>query len=156
MALARGLYRTTRALAGEERALGPERLVFALPRPPRVDIFLPERSLHNRWRFPGPPFAVHDAEWLASLSPLRPQGHYVLAREVRFDGGAWPARALVQLGYSRLAEPMIFLAQLRGERRDNALHFGDEGVALSDPDLDALLPVTLFVEPGADGAAWGR
>lgn len=133
-----------------------DRLVFVAPRADRADVYLPERSEHNRWRFPGPPIVVHDAAWLGSLLPLRPQGHYSLAREVRFDGGAWPARALVQLGYSRHGEPMLFLAQLRADRRDNTLVFGDAGVRIDDADLDGLDPLTLFVEPGADGAAWGR
>lgn len=156
MTLARGLYRTTRALDGEERALALDRLVFVVPRAAHTDVFIPERSAHNRWHFPGPSIPVNDRAWLSSLLPLRPQGHYVLAREVRFDGGAWPARALVQLGYSRLGEPMLFLGQLRAERRDNVLHFGDAGVRIGDDELSSLEPVALFVEPGADGAAWGR
>ncbi len=156
MTLSRGLYRTTRALDGEERALAADRLVFVRPRDEHADVFIPEGSQHNRWRFPGPPISVHDAAWLGALQPLLPQGHYLLSREVRFDGGAWPARALVQLGYSRLGEPMLFLGQLRASRRENSISFGDAGVRIDDADLSALGAVTLFVEPGADGAAWGR
>lgn len=156
MSARRGLHRTTRALEGEERSVPLDRLVFLLPRAAHVDLFVPERGAHNRWHFPGPPFVVRDTVWLDSLVPLRPQGHYFLSSPLAFDGGTWPARALVQLGYSRLGEPMLFLAQLRAERRDNVLQFGGEGVRVNDDDLARLEPVALFVEPGADGPEWGR
>lgn len=149
-----GTYRTTTALPGDEEHVPEGSLVYfhdhSEPGPPQV--LVPERSEHNRWHFGGARL-VRDEAWPLTLVRLLPQGFYSLRRDLAFDGGRWPRGALVQLGYTRAAEPVLFLAQQRAELTENVLHFGTQGVPLPREQLALLDALVVFVEPGSALAA---
>src|SRR5207244_2989427 len=70
-------------------------------------------------------------------------------------GGSWPKGALVQLGYTRNAEPILFIAQQRARMDENDLFFSDRGVKVSNDKMAMLEPLNIFVEPddGSSGHA---
>jgi len=81
-----------------------------------------------------------------SLVKVPVEGFYVLKRELAFDGGSWPKGALVQLGYTRNADPILFIAQLRGKLDENDLWFSDRGVGVPREQMSILDQVTVFQE----------
>jgi hypothetical protein len=81
------------------------------------------------------------------------QGFYSLRKELAFDGGSWPKGALVQLGYTRIGEPILFIAQQRGQMAENDLFFAESGVKVGNDKLAQLEPLTVFIEQGGHAAA---
>ncbi len=144
-----GLHRTTQALPGHEDDVPAGSLVYFHNHsdPGLPQVVLPGECVHNRWRFPGPGLVFRSLAWAGSLRRLPPQGFYFLDEDLAFDGGSWPRHTLVQLGYTRHADPILFIAQQRAATIDNSLHFSDRGVRI-DPDvLEILVPLTVFREP---------
>lgn len=146
-----GLYRTTTPLPGHEREVPAGRLVYfhnhserGLPR-----VIVPDHMVCNRWHFHGEGITFRALSWAESLHKLPAQGYYVLAAVFRFRGGAWPKGALVQLGYSRHGEPILFIAQRRADSRDNLLSFSERGVRMPDEGLSGLQgPLTVYTDRG--------
>ncbi|MFW5738780.1 MAG: hypothetical protein ACOC1F_00295 [Myxococcota bacterium] len=146
-----GLYRTTKALPGHEREVPAGRLVYfhnhsdaGLPR-----VIVPEHILCNRWHFHGDGIAFRARSWADTLHKLPAQGYYVLRSIFRFEGGAWPKGALVQLGYTRGGEPILFIAQRRVHGRENQLLFSDRGVRMPEQGLSGLQgPLTVYTDRG--------
>ena len=66
---------------------------------------------------------------------------------------AWPKGTLVQLGYTKTGDPILFIGQIRASRTDNTLWFSDRGVALARERLSLLESVGVFTEPTGEGAA---
>jgi hypothetical protein len=147
-----GLYRTTELLAGHESEFPAGTLVYfhnhSEAGPPEV--FGPQHNVHNRWHFHGPGVVVRTLAWTRTLEKVPEQGFYVLTRELSFEGGVWPKGALVQLGYTRGAEPILFIAQLRGRLEENVLWFSDRGVGVTRDRLAELEPVSVYEEPRGD------
>ena len=147
-----GLYRTTKPLPGDEERVPAGRLVYfhnhsssGLPR-----VIVPEHILCNRWHFHGEGVEFRALSWAESLQRLPAQGYYVLSATFQFVGGAWPKGTLVQLGYTRRAEPMLFLAQRKAKSSDNHLVFSDRGVRMPDEGLAGLQgPLTVYTDHGA-------
>ncbi len=79
------------------------------------------------------------------------EGFYSLRRELSFDGGKWPKGSLVQLGYTRNADAILFIARVRPRLEENDLFFSDRGVGITRDQLSILEPLTVFEEP-SDGA----
>jgi hypothetical protein len=143
-----GLFRTTRPLPGHEVEVPASLLVYfhnhsesGLP-----EVLPPARQRHNRWSFPGPGVEVRQLIWVTTLERLPPQGFYALRQELTFDGGSWPAFTLVQLGYTRQAGPVLFLAQERAQLAENDLFFAEHGVPITPGDLALLEPLTVYRE----------
>ena len=118
-----GLYRTTKPLAGHEQQIAAGQLVYFhnhsdsdLPQ-----VLAPDHNVHNRWHFHGPAITVRGLSWTESLQPVPHEGFYVLTRDLSFNGGKWPKSTLVQLGYTRQADPILFIAQIRGQLQENDL-----------------------------------
>jgi hypothetical protein len=86
---------------------------------------------------------------------MPPEGFYVLQRELTFDGGNWPKGALLQLGYTRNGDAILFIAQVRAKLEENDLWFSDRGVPIPRQQLSILNPVTVFQDAspsaGEDG-----
>jgi hypothetical protein len=147
-----GIFRTTQALPGHEEEVPAGALVYfhnhsdsGLPQ-----VILPDHCLHNRWHFRGPGVVFRSLAWVASLHPLPAQGFYFLKEDLVFDGGSWPRHTLVQLGYSRRAEPILFIAQERASLQENDLFFSDKGVRIDPEVLDILVPLVLYREAPDD------
>ena len=61
--------------------------------------------------------------WADSLVKLPAEGFYMLRKALAFEGGEWPKAALVQLGYTRAGEPILFIGQVRAQLVENDLWF---------------------------------
>ena len=152
-----GLYLSTRPMPGREDDFPAGVIVYlhnhsesGLP-----TVTKPDHNVLNRWHFHGPPVELRGLTWLSSLERLAEEGFYTLRKEISFDGGQWPRNTLVQLGYTRNGEPILFIARLPARLEQNELVFSDKGAKIKRADLRSLEPVSVYVEPGsahADGA----
>jgi hypothetical protein len=149
-----GLYRTAKALPDHEDEIGAGTLVYfhnhsdsGLP-----VVIAPDHNILNRWHFHGAGIAFRGLAWADSLVRLPPEGFYVLRKGLDFDGGSWPKSTLVQLGYTRTADPILFIAQLRATLDENDLFFSDRGVGIVPEQLALLEPLNVYVEPKDPGA----
>lgn len=151
-----GLYLTTKPLPGNEEQFPAGLLVYfhnhsdsGLP-----CVLSPDHNIHNRWHFHGPSVPFRGLSWADSLKKVSPEGFYTLRRELAFEGGKWPKGALVQLGYTRVADPILFIGRVRGQLAENDLFFSDKGVPVTREQLSILEPVSVYVEPSeGDGHA---
>ena len=148
-----GLYRTSKPLPDHEDEIGAGALVYfhnhsdsGLP-----VVIAPDHNILNRWHFHGAGIPFRSLSWADGLVRLPPEGFYVLRKPLDFDGGSWPKATLVQLGYTRTAEPILFIAQLRSGLDENDLFFSDRGVAIASDQLPLLEQVNIYVEPTAPG-----
>lgn len=149
-----GLYRTTKPLAEHEQEIGANILVYfhnhsdsGLP-----VVIAPEHNILNRWHFHGAGIPFRGLAWADSMVRLPAEGFYMLRKAIEFDGGTWPKATLVQLGYTRTADPILFIGQVRAALDENDLFFSDRGVAIAREQLALLDAVNVFVEPQAPGA----
>ena len=94
---------------------------------------------------------MRSPSWVDSLEKLPDQNFYTLRRELPFDGGSWPKGAIVQLGYTRTADPILFIARQRAVLAENDLYFSDKGVGVKREQLSVLEPAAIYAEPG-DGS----
>src|SRR5262245_9131037 len=153
-----GLYRTTKSLPGNEDKVPAGTLIYfhnhsdsGLP-----SVLAPDHNVHNRWHFHGPAITFRSPSWAESLQKVPEEGFFMLRRELTFDGGSWPKGAFVQLGYTKQADPILFIARVRARLDENDLWFSDKGVPVPREQLASLLDrAMVFVEPtdGSDGHA---
>ncbi len=148
-----GLYRTTKPLPEHEDAFGPGMLVYfhnhsdsGLP-----VVISPEHNIMNRWHFHGAGTPFRGLSWADSLVKLPAEGFYMLRKGLEFEGGSWPKGTLVQLGYTKGADPIVFIAQQRATMEENDLFFSDRGVGITREQLAVLEALSVFVEPVAEG-----
>jgi hypothetical protein len=71
----------------------------------------------------------------------------MLRKALSFDGGEWPKGALLQLGYTKAGDPILFIGQVRAELAENDLFFSDRGVSVTREQLAMLEPLQIFAEP---------
>lgn len=149
-----GLYRTTKPLPDHEAAFPAGQLVYfhnhsdsGLP-----VVIAAEHNVHNRWHFHGTGTPFRGLSWAESLVKLPAEGFYMLRKAMSFEGGEWPKAALVQLGYTRAAEPILFIAQARATLDENDLWFSDRGVSIQRDQLALLEQLQIFAEPAEAGA----
>jgi hypothetical protein len=147
-----GLYRTTKPLPDHDE-IGANLLVYfhnhsdsGLP-----VVIAPDHNILNRWHFHGGGIPFRGLAWADSLVRLPPEGFYTLRKSFDFDGGSWPKSTLVQLGYTRTADPILFIAQLRATLDENDLFFSDRGVGIAREQLALLEPTNVYVEPTEPG-----
>lgn len=148
-----GLYRTTKALPGNEEQIPAGTLVYfhnhsdaGLPQVVSAD-----HNIMNRWHFHGPGVTFRALSWCDSLVRMPNEGFYSLRRELKFDGGSWPKGTLVQLGYTKNADAILFIAQVRAQLAENDLFFSDRGVGIQREQLSALEPLTVLSEAADEG-----
>ncbi|MEZ4385300.1 MAG: hypothetical protein R3A79_28495 [Nannocystaceae bacterium] len=148
-----GIYKTTKALPEHEPTIQPGMLILI-----RTDgefapasVLTPVQNIHNQWRFqmPGIKVPTRDYGWADSLVKLPHEGFYRLTREYTFpNGGRWLENAIVQLGYTRAGEPILFIAQRRSPLVGNDLWFSDKGVKLDLTEAERLIqPLAWYQEP---------
>jgi hypothetical protein len=144
-----GLYRTSKPLPGHEDAVPAGVLVYfhnhsdsGLP-----VVVIPEHNIHNRWHFHGPGIAFRGLTWADSLTKLPPEGYYMLRKSLSFEGGEWPKASLVQLGYTKSGDPILFIAQVRARLEENDLFFSDRGLNPARDKLSLLEPLQIYAEP---------
>ena len=149
-----GLYRTTKALPDNEAAIPAGTLVYfhnhsdsGLP-----VVTAPDHNILNRWHFHGAGIPFRGLSWADSLVKLPSEGFYMLRKGLDFEGGSWPKGTLVQLGYTRTGDPILFIAQIRASLDENDLWFSDKGVGISREKLALLEQLQVFAEPPPEGA----
>jgi hypothetical protein len=149
-----GLYRATKALPGNEDKVPAGTLVYfhnhSSNSGPLPSVIPPDHNVHNRWHFhqEGAIENIRSPSWVESLEKVPEQSFYTLRRELTFDGGSWPKGAIVQLGYTRTAEPILFIARVRATLAENDLFFSDKGVGIKRDQLSILEPAVIYSEPG--------
>jgi hypothetical protein len=149
-----GIYKTTKFLPGHESEIAPNMLVLI-----RTDgefapasVLKPVNNSNNQWQFqmPGIKIPANSLNWGSTLTKIPHEGFYRLLQEKTFEGGGkWLVNAIVQLGYTRAAEPILFIAQRRNPLSSNDLFFSDKGVKVEFDDLDEWIePLAWYQEPG--------
>src|ERR1700733_1973589 len=118
-----GLYRTTKPLPDHEGAVTAGLLVYfhnhsdsGLP-----VVMLPDHNVLNRWHFHGAGIPFRGLAWADSLVKLPNEGFYVLRKALEFEGASWPKSTLVQLGYTKTGDAILFVAQQRSQLDENDL-----------------------------------
>jgi hypothetical protein len=149
-----GLYRTTKLLPEHEAEFPVGSLVYfhnhsdsGLP-----VVIPPDHNVMNEWHFHAAGTPFRGLSWADSLIKMPEQGFYTLRKQLDFEGGSWPKGALIQLGYNREGEAILFIAQKRAQRTENDLWFSDRGLQLARDRLSLLEPVSIFAEPLPEGA----
>lgn len=145
-----GIYKTLSSLAGKEEWVRENLLVFfhnhSQQGPPLL--LLPSANEANRWVFHEKGYLVRDDDFPNQLLPLRPEGYYVLSEAIFISSDEMiPEETLVQLGYNRAAEPILFL----GEFAPDGINFPASGLKCTLEIFDLLRPVTFrtpFEPPG--------
>ena len=148
-----GIYKTTKFLPGHEATVAPNMLILI-----RTDekfapasVLLPVNNIQNQWRFQMPGVKIPSASfgWGESLVKLPHEGFYRLTREFTFgDSGRWLKNAIVQLGYTRGGDPILFIAQRRSPLVSNDLFFSDKGVKVEFNELEKMIEaLTWYQEP---------
>ena len=106
----------------------------------------------NRWHFHGAGIPFRGLSWADSLVRLPAEGFYMLRKALSFEGGEWPKASLVQLGYTRTGDPILFIGQIRAQLAENDLYFSDKGVGISRDQLALLEQLQVFAEQAEAGA----
>jgi hypothetical protein len=114
-------------------------------------VIAPDHNVMNQWHFHGSGHPFRGLSWADSLVKVPEQGYYTLRKQLDFDGGSWPKGALVQLGYTKNGEAILFIAQVRASREQNDLWFSERGVPLSRERLSLLEQVNVYSEPVGQG-----
>jgi hypothetical protein len=149
-----GLYVTGIALADKEEAVAQGQLVYfhnhSRQGPPIV--LLPHENTHNRWSFAEHGFLVEGEAALAFIGRLEPraaQGFYVAEKEIAVPGGRIPARMLVQVGYNRQGEPILFPARTH----ENGMQFSEKGFRFDGLSVfERLRPGGFTIEQARDAS----
>ncbi len=147
-----GLYRTAKALPGNEDKVPAGTLVYfhnhSGDNGPLPSVIAPDHNIHNRWHFHGPAIEnIRNPSWVDALEKLSPEGFYTLRKELTFDGGRWPKNSIVQLGYTKNADPILFVATVRARLAENDLFFSDKGVGITRDQLNILEAASWYPEP---------
>ncbi|MFB6350323.1 MAG: hypothetical protein ABEN55_19465, partial [Bradymonadaceae bacterium] len=75
---------------------------------------------NNRWSFHDKGYLIRDEEYVDSLIPVEDEGFYILQEPLYLSDDEFiPEQTLVELGYNRAAEPILFV----GTFEDNAIAF---------------------------------
>jgi hypothetical protein len=135
-----GIYKTRKALAGKEEWVRENILIYfhnhSQQGPPLV--LLPASNAHNRWTFHDKGYLVKDPDFAESLLELKPEGFYILNEAIFLSHeDVIPENTLVQLGYNRSGDPILFLAQFD----NNTIQFPTSGLKCTLEIFDLLRPV---------------
>lgn len=141
-----GLYRTSRPLPGKEEWVREGMLVYfhnhSQQGPPLL--LLPSANTHNRWSFHEKGYLIRDTSYVDALVQLFDEGLYILTEPIYLSRDEFiPEDTLVQLGYNRGAEPILFLAKFA----DNVITFPNSGLKCTTEIFEMLRPCDFRV-PG--------
>ncbi len=143
-----GLYKTTEALPGKEQWVRANLLVYfhnhSQQGPPLI--LLPSSNQHNRWGFHEKGYLIREPSFVSTLTPLKDEGLYVLRDPIYLSRDEFiPERTLVQLGYTRSADPILFLADFV----ENGIRFPDNGLKCTT-EIFGMLEEVNFATPDRD------
>ena len=129
-----GLYITGLGLEGHEDHLGKGVMVYfhnhSEAGPPLV--LLPSTNTNNRWTFQNQGHLIQDDGFINAMTAIPPEGFYRLQQHLHIDQNKTiPEQALVQLGYTRTGEPILFVPSLEGPN----LSFPKTGFRWEDPQV---------------------
>lgn len=105
-------------------------------------ILLPEKNENNRWIFQKRGYLLKDEGLISSLEALKPEGLYQTEHFHPNETEVVAKNALVQLGYTAKAEPLIFFPQpIEGK---NGFVFSQKGLKIPDSIYELLDPVNTY------------
>lgn len=136
-----GLYRTTKPYPGHEEEIPAGALVYVGKNSDTGVTFVvrPGSNRRNRWYWGEPTIPLRSTVWAQTLKSLPAEGFYTLPQDVEVgDGGKWIKNAIVQLGYNREGQGIIFVAELHESEERNILTFSDRGMVVDDSLLKRL------------------
>ncbi len=145
-----GLYKTTQALPGKEQWVRENLLVYfhnhSQQGPPLL--LLPASNAHNRWSFHEKGYLIREPSFVSTLTPLKPEGLYVLREPIYLSRDEFiPEQTLMQLGYTRSADPILFLAEFT----DNTIGFPSNGLKCTT-EIFGMLEDVNFATPEREDA----
>ena len=105
----------------------------------------PHNNENNLWTFHNHGFGVEDPGFLRAMIPLKDEGFYVLSGNHLHisEGEILPERTLVQLGYNRAADSILFVANKKG----NTIEFPTKGYRFENPEFQTILQPVGFSKP---------
>lgn len=139
-----GLYKTTEPLPNKEQWVREELLVYfhnhSEQGPPLL--LLPSSNEHNRWSFHDKGYLIREAEYVETLVSVEDEGFYILTEPLYISDEEFiPERMLVELGYNRSADPILFM----GTFEDNAIAFPENGLKCTLEIFEMLEPAEFHV-----------
>jgi hypothetical protein len=139
-----GLYRTSEPLPGKEKWVKEQMLVYfhnhSEQGPPLI--LLPASNRGNKWDFHDKGYLVKATEYVDTMIPLKDEGYYVLRDPIHLSPEEFiPERTLVQLGYNRAGEPILFLSQFGR----NSISFPEDGLKCTLDIFKLLKPVNFRI-----------
>jgi hypothetical protein len=139
-----GLYRTGVSLVSHEEQVTAGCLVSFHNHSDRgiPMVQTPHNNENNRWTFHDHGFGVEDPGFLRALIPLKPEGLYVVTENHLHisEEEIISERTLVQLGYNRSADSILFVAKQKG----NTIVFPTKGFRFESPDFQTTLQPVAF------------
>ena len=152
-----GLYRTTNGYPGHEVEIPPKALVYVGRNTETGVTFVvrPGQNRLNRWYWGEPTIPLRSTTWGSTLVSLPPEGFYTLPETLTSaDGGSWLKGAIVQLGYNREGEGIVFVGERHDAEVRNLLLFSESGWKISDDLLFKLVWAPILpVRNPAEGSA---
>ncbi len=142
-----GLYRTGVSLPGHEEQVAEGALIYfhnhSDKGPPLV--LAPATCTGNKWTFNERGWLVEDSGFVRALVPLKPEGFYVVSgRHLHVSREEiLPERTLIQLGYNRRADTILFAARFAG----NTITFPERGYRFESVDVQEHLAPANFKIP---------
>ncbi|MFB6262936.1 MAG: hypothetical protein ABEL76_04820 [Bradymonadaceae bacterium] len=139
-----GLYKTTEPLPGKEQWVREELLVYfhnhSEQGPPLL--LLPSSNEDNRWTFHDKGYLIREPEYVETLIELEDEGFFILTEPLYLSDDEFiPENTLVELGYNRAAEPILFM----GTFEDNAIVFPESGLKCTREVFEMLEPAPFRV-----------
>ena len=136
-----GLYRTSKPYPGREEEIPADCLVYVGQNPNTGVTFVvrPGANRRNRWFWGEPTIPLRSTVWAETLFSLPAQGFYILPQTIETGEGRWLKGAIVQLGYNREGQGIIFVAEDREGEERNVLTFSDRGIMVDDNMLKRLI-----------------
>ena len=147
-----GLYRAGVSLPGHDDDVPSGCLVYfhnhSDAGPPIV--LTPHDNTHNRWTFHDSGWLVEDPGFIGALIPLKQEGLYVIKGHHLHisDEEIIPELTLVQLGYNRKADSILFTAQFD----ENKISFPERGYLFENPNVQEVLTSVTFKIPTSDSS----
>jgi len=138
-----GIYLTTAPLPGHADTVPAGRLVMFHNHSEQGSpiVLLPDHNVNNRWHFRQEGYLVDDADFLASLKPLKGEGFYYLREHFHPNQEEIvPQTQLVQLGYNMDADPIIFFPTVGTDT--NTLLFPTSGMKIPEQIYALLEPLS--------------
>lgn len=141
-----GLYKTTQPLPGKEQWVRENLLVYfhnhSQQGPPLL--LLPASNSENRWSFHEKGYLIREPGYVSTLLPLKAEGLYVLREPIYLSREEFiPDETLVQVGYTRSADPILFLAKFS----ENTISFPSSGLKCTT-EIFSMLDEVNFETPG--------